>query len=606
MDRLSVSVRIVVAAVAVVVALALPAAASAAYRDVIGATPGLTAFWRLGDASGAIAADSTGLQDGSYAGGPVLGVAGALASDSSTAIDVNAAGQRFVAPHRDEYANAATVELWIRLNSYGDTTKDRAIAAKGSAAGQRNWEIGLGSDANGQLTYGFGSGGTAVGRRSAANLALNRWYLLDYVRTPTKIQLYVNGALDSELATKATPAANTEPVVVGDDRRAPSFADARYDELAFYGRALTAGEIAAHYAAGTRPARICARVAAPDGSDANPGTAARPYRTSTKLAGSLSTGQTGCLRAGTYVADKLRLQATGITLQTYPGDARATLSGAVWLKGDEVTLQELRLDGTTTTQSVSVTINGDRDVLRNNEITNGNTRICVSPTDWQGLRASSFLIERNRIHNCGRLPNTNHDHGIYIGGADRGLVRDNVIYDNADRGLQFFPDAKGNVVEHNTIDGNGEGVLFGGVSNLAADGNVVTDNIISNATVRWLVEASFPGARPSGNTVTGNCLYPTNASADGYYSTNDGVHPIPDGRRSFTVSGSIVGDPLYVDRAGKDFRLQGASRCRGKGAPRDVAAPLPSATSGPALVSLWSHTFSGSLRARPAAPAGGR
>ena len=44
------------------------------------------------------------------------------------------------------------------------------------------------------------------------------------------------------------------------------------------------------------------------------------------------------------------------------------------------------------------------------------------------------------------------------------MIRDNWIYDNADRGVQLYPDADGTVVTGNVIDGNGEGVIFGGVA----------------------------------------------------------------------------------------------------------------------------------------------
>ena len=74
------------------------------------------------------------------------------------------------------------------------------------------------------------------------------------------------------------------------------------------------------------------------------------------------------------------------------------------------------------------------------------------------------MIEHNRIHDCGVLPATNLDHGIYVAEADHTVIRRNLIYDNADRGVQLYPDADGTVVTGNVIDGNGEGVIFGGDS----------------------------------------------------------------------------------------------------------------------------------------------
>ena len=50
-----------------------------------------------------------------------------------------------------------------------------------------------------------------------------------------------------------------------------------------------------------------------------------------------------------------------------------------------------------------------------------------------------MVIERNRIHDCGELPATNHQHGIYVAHAIGTVIRDNWIYDNADRGFSFTP-----------------------------------------------------------------------------------------------------------------------------------------------------------------------
>ena len=86
------------------------------------------------------------------------------------------------------------------------------------------------------------------------------------------------------------------------------------------------------------------------------------------------------------------------------------------------------------------------------------------------------MIERNRIHNCGELPATNHHHGIYVEASDGARITDNWIYDNADRGVQLFPDAQGTYVARNVIDGNGQGIIF---SRKSAN-NVVEHNVISN------------------------------------------------------------------------------------------------------------------------------
>ena len=97
---------------------------------------------------------------------------------------------------------------------------------------------------------------------------------------------------------------------------------------------------------------------------------------------------------------------------------------------------------------------------------------------------SGTVIERNRIHNCGQLPPTNHHHGIYVEASNGARITDNWIYDNADRGVQLFPDAQKSYVARNVIDGNGEGVVFSRKS----AGNIVEHNVISNPVVRYNVE----------------------------------------------------------------------------------------------------------------------
>jgi hypothetical protein len=57
-----------------------------------------------------------------------------------------------------------------------------------------------------------------------------------------------------------------------------------------------------------------------------------------------------------------------------------------------------------------------------------------------GARGDSLFCDR--MHDCGRLPPTNHDHGVYVEGAVDTVISDSLIYDNANRGIQLFPNAQ--------------------------------------------------------------------------------------------------------------------------------------------------------------------
>ena len=125
----------------------------------------------------------------------------------------------------------------------------------------------------------------------------------------------------------------------------------------------------------------CDLVAAPNGSDSAAGTVASPFATPQKLVASLAEGQTGCLRDGSYgSADKqIKLATPNTTLTSYPGE-QAEVAGRMWIsqEGDDVTVSNLQLDGRNPGDLPSPTVNTDDVVIRDNDITNYHTAICVS------------------------------------------------------------------------------------------------------------------------------------------------------------------------------------------------------------------------------------
>lgn len=307
----------------------------------------------------------------------------------------------------------------------------------------------------------------------------------------------------------------------------------------------------------------CAQVAAPSGSDSNPGTVARPVRTPQRLIDLLAPGQAGCFRAGTYVQDSIafRDDDAGVTITSYPGE-RATVQGRIFILSNGVTLAGLNLDGRNSNGLPSPTINGDDVVIRGNDITNGHTTgSCVHPTSYNGLFPERVAIVGNRIHDCGRLPATNLDHGIYFN-ATGGVIESNLVYDNADQGILLYPAGTGVVVRGNTIDGNGQGIQFAGDGWDHSDLNLVSGNIIANSRLRWNVEAFWEGQAGVVNLAAANCLWASNP--DPYYNSDGGVSGDP----GFTPLANVIGRPRYRDRDAGDFRLEPGSPCTGFGATR--------------------------------------
>jgi parallel beta helix pectate lyase-like protein len=302
---------------------------------------------------------------------------------------------------------------------------------------------------------------------------------------------------------------------------------------------------------GASAARLCDRFASPRGSNANAGTRARPYRTVAKLANSLRPGQTGCLRAGTY-GGRVKIRRGGrrgapTGLRNHPGE-RVVVRGRLHVanSANSVVIRGLYLDGRNRARLPSPTVNGNDIVFRDNDVTTRHTTICFLLGSIEWGRAVGTVIERNRIHDCGELPPTNHHHGIYVEASRGARITENWIYDNADRGVQLFPDAQRSYVARNVIDGNGEGIVF---SRRSAR-NVVEKNVISNPVVRYNVEDfELTGA---GNVARGNCLW------SGRHPDRAGVQP----DITVPVLESVVSEPAYADRGAKDFRIAGGE-CSG-------------------------------------------
>ena len=258
-----------------------------------------------------------------------------------------------------------------------------------------------------------------------------------------------------------------------------------------------------------------------------------------------------------------------MTLRSAPGE-RATWRGRIVLLGTRDRLIGLNLDGSAGPRCgaancgtlPSPTINAPDVVIADNDIQSPGSGICVHPRAWGRQRPDRFRIERNRIHDCGRRPPTEHDHGIYVADGRGGLIRDNVVYGNADRGIQLYPDAHGTTVVNNTVDGNGSGIVF---SERSAK-NVVRDNVFSNAVRRWNAESFQLVGR--GNAFVGNCVHAGNP--DHEYDLNGGIALPPLVAQSGNRAAGVA---LYVDRAVGDFRIAPGSACAGQGAPDSVAAP---------------------------------
>jgi hypothetical protein len=301
---------------------------------------------------------------------------------------------------------------------------------------------------------------------------------------------------------------------------------------------------------------LCQRFVAPNGNDRNRGDRRSPFASVSRLVAGLRAGQTGCLLSGRY-KENVSITRAGrpkspITLRAAPG-AKATICGRVEFKSraDYWRLAHLNVDGSCSSEN-TIQIYGDHITLSHNDITNRHSSdscMYIGGAIWG--RARKTVIRNNRIHDCGDDGN-GHTHGIYADAPRQARITDNYIYANSGFGIQLYPDAQETLVEHNVIDGNltQSGLVFAGEAPYASSHNLVRWNIFSGnggygVSSSWA--ASHVGAA---NIANGNCFW---QNARG---------PFDSSQVGYRARKNVDANPLFVDRAARDYRLRPGSPCK--------------------------------------------
>ena len=247
--------RIVVVALVALAAFPSAAAAQGAYADLVLSTPGLTAYWRLGEPSGTVADDAKGQAAGTYLGGSGLGARGALSADADPS---------------------------VRFDGVDDEmqTGVAAIAATGTVEGWFFWEGGVAvmrdSTSSGGWIFAFDSGGSVAyrvgGKTFTTSLATatvrDGWHHMALAVANGATTFYLDGD-PVHSGTGAGTTAAAMPWHLMRNGTTSQYTRGRADELAVYGTALSEAAIRGHFAAG-RDASDRAAPAAPAGLTATP------------------------------------------------------------------------------------------------------------------------------------------------------------------------------------------------------------------------------------------------------------------------------------------------------------------------------------------------
>jgi PKD repeat protein len=227
----------------------------ASYSEGVFATPGLVDFWRLGETSGSILADSVGPNPATISGQPTLGVQSAVPKDTDKAASfdgVKDAASAAVSGIAGK--SAATVEFWMKWNSWSNEDQ----LAMELTNNFNETPGGFLVDPNSS----YGSFAVGIGIGASRNVALfarpsaGSWHHYAFVLDTTapagqQVIPYVDGQpvafTKAENGTGAPAFANAALSFMS---RASSglFGAGGLDEVALYDRALSPATVADHFA----------------------------------------------------------------------------------------------------------------------------------------------------------------------------------------------------------------------------------------------------------------------------------------------------------------------------------------------------------------------
>lgn len=318
---------------------------------------------------------------------------------------------------------------------------------------------------------------------------------------------------------------------------------------------------------------------ATSGNDANPGTAASPFRTIQKAAGKVNPGDTVIVDDGVYTdtdgdgaivyAKRGGTSSAWVTFQSKNKwgaklDAQNVAKYGWYLAGSYIIVQDFEVTGkgnpTSTSGFTSVSGNSNIQIIGNHiHHIGGVCTDAVYGRTGMYFTTNAMTIERNVFHDIGRLapgesgcnPSTSYyqniDHGIYIGNGSNVSIKNNIFY-NHKRGwaVHIYPNAVSDIrILNNTFAFPnpyrvGHIVLGASVSN-----SVIANNIFYQPTTAAITYTSK--AATSTVQVKNSITYGGTISDVG---TPSGI----------TFSENLNNtDPRLINPAAFDFHLQASS-----------------------------------------------
>jgi hypothetical protein len=228
--------------------------APAAYAAVVlGDAP--RAYWRLGETSGATAADELAGNPGTYLNGVTLGGPGAIAGDSNAAVRLDGVDDRVsmgdpASGALDFGTGDFSVEVWLKTTLNGERA---VIGKRSSTSSAPYWQVTVTDDGSRTGTIRANVFDGAVSRQvygPSRRVDDGAWHHVVVVfDRDVGITVYVDGVSASTSGAATGSLASGGPFLVGKVTGYGHFSG-EIDEVAVYPRLVSAQQVQAHLAAG--------------------------------------------------------------------------------------------------------------------------------------------------------------------------------------------------------------------------------------------------------------------------------------------------------------------------------------------------------------------
>jgi parallel beta-helix repeat protein len=318
----------------------------------------------------------------------------------------------------------------------------------------------------------------------------------------------------------------------------------------------------------------------PAGNDHNAGTKAHPFRQVNRAAAVATPGTLVHVAPGTYGAVTSTRSGTSTAPIRFlsdskwtatisaPGQTSAWTNTAQWIVIQNFAITRAQYNGIVTSTSNGRFLGNHIHHLAPPNCSRGGGGIVAE--NYTATNNDSIGNYIDHIHvsgDCARI------HGIYYQSPHAGRILNNLVTDTSGWGIHLWHNANTITIANNTVLRNLKGgIVVGGslegndVAPGIARGVVVTNNIVADNGDFGIREMGRVGK----NTYANNLLFRNHAGA---FSLNGGGVP----------TGTVTGDPRFVNPARADYRLRigspAVNRGTTLGAPRydRQLAPRPQA-----------------------------